>query len=99
MPKVRCDAHLYKRVKRKKGDMYKCQRCPHYCTEVNVIGQTAECWYCNKLFLMTVKSLLHKPQCGCRAGTKPWKSKNKEKSSTVQMARNAVFENLMKKLG
>lgn len=97
---LKCSAHLYKRVKGKNGDLFKCQRCPHYCTEAMVIGQTAECWYCKKPFLMNVKVLLHKPHCGCRIGTRPDKIKNpKKKSETVQLAKEAVFENLLKRLG
>lgn len=88
---MRCDAHLYKRIKRPSGYVYKCQRCPHYIGEDLVIGRLAECWYCHEQFKMTINALLLKPHCGCRFGTRT--------KGNLKAAKEAIFDQLMKRMG
>lgn len=65
---MRCSAHSYERVKNKSTGtvIYKCQKCPHWCTESQVIGRSASCRYCDNTFIMNREVLLKKPHCGCK---------------------------------
>ena len=89
----RCDAHLYKRIKREKSTLYKCQRCPHYISEDLVIGRAAECWRCHRTFSMNFHSLLLKPHCGCMIGSRSTSNDN------LKEAKEAIYDSLIKKLG
>lgn len=101
MPSNRCKVHKYKRITldRNKNPVYKCIRCPSYTIESLVVGNQCECWLCGETFVMTEKTLLLKPNCGCKnAGIKTSKIRGKKTDPVLESVKSDLLDHLMSKL-